>query len=60
MQSVDGLSQHSPRFDLGPVHIEFVVDEVTMGHVFLRLFWFTAVSISPPPLSIFNYLSQTL
>lgn len=49
MQSVDGLSQHSPRFDLGPVHVEFVVDIVTVADVFLRLLRLFAVSIIPLP-----------
>jgi len=46
MQSVDGLSERSPRFDLRPVHVEFVVDEVTMRHVFLRLLRLFAVSFT--------------
>jgi len=49
MQSVDGLSQHSPTLDLGAVHVEFVVDEVIGGYVFLRLFRLFAVSIIPLP-----------
>jgi hypothetical protein len=48
MQLVDGLSQHSPIFDLGIVHVEFVVHEVIIGR-FLRQLRLFSVSITPLP-----------
>ena len=38
MWLVDGLSPWRPRFDPRPVHVGFVVDKVTLGQVFLRVF----------------------
>jgi hypothetical protein len=37
---VAGLSQRSPGFDLGLVHVGFVVDKVAMGRGFVRVIWF--------------------
>ena len=45
---VAGLSPRKPGLDPGLVHVRFVVDKVTLGHVFLRLLRFSPVSIIPP------------
>jgi hypothetical protein len=42
---VAGLSSRSPGFALGSILVGFVVDKVTLGQVFLRVFRFSAVSI---------------
>jgi hypothetical protein len=38
-----------------PVHVGFVIDQVTMGEVFLQVIWFSPVTIIPPWLSILIY-----
>lgn len=43
-----GLTLRKPGFDSGRVGVRFVVKEVTLGHVFLRVHWFHRVSIIPP------------
>jgi hypothetical protein len=53
---VAGLSPRKPGLDPGLVHVRFVVDKVTLGHVFLRLLRFSPVSIIPPLLrTLFIY-----
>jgi hypothetical protein len=37
---VAGLSPRSPGFDTGSVHVEFGVDKVTLGQIFLLVLWF--------------------
>jgi hypothetical protein len=44
---VTRLSPRKPGFDLGSVHMGFVVDKVALGQVFLRVLRFSPVSIIP-------------
>jgi hypothetical protein len=44
---VAGLSPWRPGFDLGSVHVGFVVDKVALGHVFPRVLRFSPVSFIP-------------
>ena len=44
-RSVAGLSPRRPGFDPGSVHVGFVVDNVALGQVFLRVLRFSPVSI---------------
>jgi len=39
------LSPQNPRFTCRPVRMGFVVDRVTLGHVFLWVFWFFLINI---------------
>jgi hypothetical protein len=52
---VAGLSLRSPGFALGSIHVGFVVDKVTLGQVFLRVFRFFPVSIITPSFSVRIY-----
>jgi hypothetical protein len=45
-----GLPPRRPGFDPELVHVEFVVDEVALGQVFLRVLRFSPVSFIPPVL----------
>jgi hypothetical protein len=45
---VAGLSQRSPGFAFGSIHVGFVLDKVTLGQVFLRVLRFSPVNIIPP------------
>jgi hypothetical protein len=48
---VAGLSPRRPGFDLGPVHVGFVVDKVALGQVFPpQVLRFSPVSFIPPVL----------
>jgi hypothetical protein len=47
---VTGLSPQRPGFNPGSVHVEFVVDKVALGQVFLRVLRFSPVSFIPPVL----------
>jgi len=42
-----GLSRRKPGFYTSPVHVRFVLDEVTMGQVFLQVLLLYPVSIIP-------------
>lgn len=44
---VAGLSSRSHAFDPTSVHVRFVVDEVTLGHISVRVVRFCPVSIIP-------------
>jgi hypothetical protein len=48
---VAGLTPRRPGFALGSIHVEFVVDKVALGQVFLRVLRFSSVNIIPPSLS---------
>jgi hypothetical protein len=39
------LSLQRPEFAPGSAHMGFMADKVAMGQVFLRVFWFSSVSI---------------
>jgi hypothetical protein len=43
---VAGLSPRRPVFAPGSIHVEFVVDKVALGQVFLRVLRFSPVNIS--------------
>ena len=45
---IASLSHHSPSFDSRLVSVKSVVDELSHGQVFLRVFRFFPVSINPP------------
>jgi hypothetical protein len=45
---VAGLSPRRPGFDVGSVHVGFVVDKVALGQMFLRALRFFPVSFIPP------------
>ena len=47
---VAGLSPRRPWFDPGSVHVEFMVDKVALGQVFLRVLRFSPISVIPPVL----------
>jgi len=38
---VTSLSMWRPRFSHRPVHVDFVVDKVLLGNVFLSVIWFS-------------------
>jgi hypothetical protein len=46
------LSPRRPELELGSVHVEFVMDTVALGQVFLRHIWFCPVNIVPRWFSI--------
>jgi hypothetical protein len=52
---VTGLSSRRSGFMPGSVHVEFVVDKVALGQVFLRVLLFSPVNIVPPWLSTLIY-----
>ena len=52
---VAGLPPRMPGFDPGSVHVEFVVDKVALGQVFLRVLRFSPVNFIPP---VFHYLEK--
>ena len=47
---VAGLSPRRPGFDLGSVHVGFVVDKVALGQIFPRILRFSPVNLIPPVL----------
>jgi hypothetical protein len=49
---VVGFSLRRPGFAPKAVHVEFVVDRVALGQVFLRVLQFLLVSVIPPLLHI--------
>jgi hypothetical protein len=49
-RSVVGLSPQRPGFDSGSVHVEFVMDKVALGQVFLRVLRFSPANFIPPVL----------
>jgi hypothetical protein len=51
-----GLSPRKPRFDPGSVHVEFVVDKVALGQVFLRVLRFFPANFILP---VLHYLEKT-
>jgi hypothetical protein len=48
---VTGLSPRRPGFAPGSIHVGFVVDNVALGQVFLRVLRFSRQYIIPPSLS---------
>ena len=52
---VDGLSLRRPGFDLGSVHVGFVVDKVALWQVFPRVLRFSPVNCIPP---VLHYLEK--
>jgi hypothetical protein len=50
MRLVAGLSTRRPGFDLGSVHVGFVVDKVALGQVFFRVLRFSPANFIPPVL----------
>jgi hypothetical protein len=52
---VVGLRARNSGFASGSVRLEFVMDKVALGQVFLRLIWFSFVNIIPPWFSILRY-----
>jgi hypothetical protein len=48
---VAGLTPRRPEFAPGSIHVEFVVDKVALGQVFLRVLRFSPDNIIPPSLS---------
>jgi hypothetical protein len=55
-QLVAGLSLIRASFNLRHVCVEFVVDKVALGHVFLRVIQFSPVRIVPPILHTRSFL----
>jgi hypothetical protein len=49
------LSPRSPGFAPGLIHVGFMVDEVALGEVFLRVLLFFPVNIIPPSFSVLIY-----
>jgi hypothetical protein len=45
---VAGLSPQRMEFNPKPVYVEFVVDKMAVGQVFLQIFGFSPVSTIPP------------
>jgi hypothetical protein len=45
-----GLPPRRPGFNIGSVHVGFVVDKVAWGQVFLRVLRFSPVNFIPPVL----------
>ena len=54
------LSQRTPGFDPVPVHVKFVVDNVALGQVFLRVVPFSFASIFPLMLQTRLHFNLTL
>jgi hypothetical protein len=52
---VAGLSPQRPGFVPGSVYVEFLVDKMALGQVFLEFFVLLLVNIIPPWLSILIY-----
>jgi hypothetical protein len=52
---VADLPQRRPVLTPGSVHVGFAVDKVALGQVFLRVFWFSLVTVIPPWLCILMY-----
>jgi hypothetical protein len=47
---VAGLPLQRPGFDLGSIHVRFVMGKMILGQVFPRILWFSPVSFIPPVL----------
>jgi hypothetical protein len=60
MRLVAGFSPRRPGFDLGPVHVMFVVAKLAMGQGFLRVLRCYPVSIIPPMLRTHFHLQAAL
>ena len=45
---VNGLLPRRPRIKLRPLPLGFMIDEIALGHVLLRVLWFSSVIIIPP------------
>jgi hypothetical protein len=54
-QAVSRLSPRRPGFAPGSVHVGFVMHEVALGQVYLRVLWFSSVSIISQYLSMVIY-----
>jgi hypothetical protein len=52
---VAGLSSWKPGLEIRSVHVEFVMDKVTLGQGFLVVLRFSLVNIIPPWLSMLIY-----
>jgi hypothetical protein len=57
---IASLSPRRPGFDSRPFHVRFVIDRVTLGQVFLRIFQFLPVSIISLILHIQSQLNSPL
>ena len=55
-RSFDGLSIRMYRIDPWSVHVGFEVDKVALGQVFLPVFRFSPVAITPPVLHTHSHL----
>jgi hypothetical protein len=42
------MTPRRPGFDPGLDEVEFVVGKMAVGHIFLRVIWFSPVSVFPP------------
>jgi len=60
MRLVAGFSRRRPGFDLGPVHVRFVVAKLALGQGFLRVLRCYPVSIIPPILRTHFHLQAAL
>ena len=54
-----GLSPPRPQFDHGSVRVKFVVDQMILRGVFLRVVLFPLICIIPPVLNIHIHLRST-
>lgn len=54
------LSPRRPGFDVRPVRVQFVVGNVTLEQVFLRILLFSPVRAIPPTLLTHVHLKTTL
>ena len=43
-----------------PVNVGVVVDVVALGQVFLRVFWFPLVSVTPPAVHTQSYITDAI
>jgi len=55
-----GLSSQRLSFDLGPMHVGFIMDKVALYQVFLQLIRFSPVSTIPPKLQTHFHLYDAL
>jgi hypothetical protein len=60
MQLVAGFSTRRSGFDVGPVHVRFVVEKVALTHLFLRVLQDFRVSNPPPLLHTYHHTHVTL
>jgi len=59
-QFITGLSKWRPRFVPRPVHVEFVVYKVALGHVYLKGLNFSPVSIILPALHAHSFINDAI